>query len=409
MEGDFIKINEWLTPLSWCYGLGVSIRNLLFDMGLRKSRSFKTPVITVGNITVGGTGKTPHVEYLVRLLQDELHVAVLSRGYKRRSKGFLVADEHTTTYDVGDEPFQMKKKFPGVTVAVDRQRVHGILQLTNGDNRKSDVDVVVLDDAFQHRQVKPGINILLVDYHRLITYDRLLPAGRLREPLAAKNRADIVIVTKCPKDLKPMEYRVVTKALNLFPYQQLYFSTLEYDGLKGLYPEAKAAPAITMSQHTQQSTPASSSLASTNVLLLAGIASPRQMIEDLTPLAKSLTPLTFSDHHDFSARDVRRINTAFEALPKPRLIITTEKDGARLTCIEGLSDEVRRHLYVLPIHIRFLLDQQKDFDNGILEYIQKSSRPHLLSILKEKKRKLSDKNTPSAADKTITPPPTIKF
>lgn len=215
MEGDFIKINEWLTPLSWFYGLGVKLRNLLFDMEIRKSHRFNTPIISIGNITVGGTGKTPHVEYLIRLLQDHMRVAVLSRGYKRKSKGFILADNSTTMNDIGDEPFQMKQKFPKVTVAVDKNRVHGINSLTNNDSKKSSIDIVLLDDAFQHRQLKPGVNILLVDYHRLIIYDKLLPAGRLREPMKGKDRADIVIVTKCPKDLKPMEYRVITKAMNL--------------------------------------------------------------------------------------------------------------------------------------------------------------------------------------------------
>ena len=201
-EGDFIKINKWLLPLSWFYGLVVGIRNALFEMGILKSHAFDVPVISVGNITVGGTGKTPHVEYLIRLLQDRWQVAVLSRGYKRHTKGFVLASE----------PFQMKKKFPKVTVAVDRKRVHGIEELTSSNNN---LDVILLDDAFQHRYVKPGINILLVDYHRLIIYDKLLPAGRMREPLTGKNRADIVIVTKCPQDLRPMEFRVITKALDL--------------------------------------------------------------------------------------------------------------------------------------------------------------------------------------------------
>ena len=203
MEGDFIKINEWLLPLSWIYGLGVRLRNFMFDIGLLKSQSFDVPVVSVGNITVGGTGKTPHVEYLIQLLDPYIKVAVLSRGYKRKSKGFIIADENSTVRLIGDEPMQMKRKYRGITVAVDRKRVNGIRKLTDGTTVK-DIDVVLLDDAFQHRYVKPGINILLVDYHRLIIYDKLLPAGRLREPLNGKNRADIVIITKCPRYLKPM-------------------------------------------------------------------------------------------------------------------------------------------------------------------------------------------------------------
>ena len=200
MEGDFININKKLLPLSWCYGLGVGFRNLLFEMGVLKSRSFKVPVISVGNITVGGTGKTPHVEYLIRLLKDHLNVAVLSRGYKRKSHGFVLAGKDTTMWDIGDEPYQMKQKFPDITMAVDSKRTRGIQKLIDGEAGK-EIDVILLDDAFQHRYVKPGINILLVDYHRLVIYDKLLPAGRLREPVKSKDRADVVIVTKCPKDM----------------------------------------------------------------------------------------------------------------------------------------------------------------------------------------------------------------
>ena len=160
MEGDFIKINEWLLPLSWLYGLGVGIRNFLFDVGIMKSRDFSVPVISVGNITVGGTGKTPHVEYLVKLLQHQAKVAILSRGYKRKSKGFVLAGPSTTARDIGDEPMQMKLKFPKAIVAVDKERVHGIETLIGTDRS---IDVVLLDDAFQHRYVKPGVNILLVD------------------------------------------------------------------------------------------------------------------------------------------------------------------------------------------------------------------------------------------------------
>ena len=198
MEGDFIRINKWLLPLSWLYGLGVRLRNTLFDIGVLKSESFDVPVISVGNITVGGTGKTPHVEYLIGLLRDKCRVAVLSRGYKRKSRGFVLADAGATARTVGDEPWQMKHKFPDVTVAVDADRRHGIRRLMErgGDGA---ADVVLLDDAFQHRYVKPGVNILLVDYHRLIVYDRLLPAGRLREHLA-----EVLRSPRHQPDFKPL-------------------------------------------------------------------------------------------------------------------------------------------------------------------------------------------------------------
>lgn len=358
MEGGFIKINEWLLPLSWLYGLGVRFRNFLFDVGVLKSRAYRMPIISVGNITVGGTGKTPHVEYLARLLKDKLGVAILSRGYKRKGKGYVLAGADTTMEQIGDEPFQMKQKFPDVTVAVDKNRRRAIEHLSANDS----VDVILLDDAFQHRYVKPGLNILLVDYHRLIIYDQLLPAGRLREPLDGKNRADIVIITKCPKDLKPVEYRVITRAMNLYPFQYLYFSTLEYEPLQPVFGTATSR-SLSMEQLKEQ-----------NVLLLTGIASPRQLTEELTPQVKSLTSLVFADHHNFSRKDIRQLNDVFDYMPMPRMVITTEKDAARLTNCSGLSDEVRQALYKLPVRISFMLDQEDSFDQNILEYVQKNAR-----------------------------------
>jgi tetraacyldisaccharide 4'-kinase len=363
MEGDFIKINEWLLPLSWLYGLAVKLRNLLFDVGVLKSRNFDVPIISVGNITVGGTGKTPHVEYLIELLHQKFRVAVLSRGYKRKSHGYLVASANTPVRDIGDEPFQMKQKFPDITIAVDKNRCHGIDQLTSDDEK---LDVILLDDAFQHRYVKPGINILLVDYHRLIIYDRLLPAGRLREPLSGKNRADIVIVTKCPRDLKPMEYRVITKAMNLYPYQKLFFTTISYGELRPISPMKPISPMSLKDLKDLQA------------LLLTGIASPKQMVHDLSPYVKRLHPLTFSDHHHFKRKDVERINRAFAALPSPKLIITTEKDAARLNGVEGLSDDVRKHLYVMPIKIEFMQEQEDMFNENIIGYVRKNSRNSIL-------------------------------
>ena len=383
MEGDFIKTNEWLLPLSWLYGIGVGFRNLLFDIGILKSRSYKTPIISVGNITVGGTGKTPHVEYLVRLLQDKMRVAVLSRGYKRKSRGFVLATADTPMSQIGDEPYQMKQKFPNVTIAVDKKRTHGIELLESSDEAP---DVILLDDAFQHRYVKPGINILLVDYHRLIIYDKLLPVGRLREPLKGKDRADIVIVTKCPKDLKPMEFRVINKAMNLYPYQHLYFSTIEYDLLRPAFPETSAWHGLSSDM---------------NVLLLTGIASPRQLTEDLTPQVKSLTPLTFADHHNFSRKDIKRLNTAFEEMPLPKCVITTEKDAVRLFNAEGLSDAVRQNLYVQPIRISFMLDQEELFNQNIIGYVRKNSRNSILVKAKDD-HKSKDGHCPGDRPRTIS-------
>ena len=388
MEGDFIKINKWLLPLSWCYGVGVKLRNLLFETGLLKSRSFQVPVIAVGNITVGGTGKTPHVEYLAGVLKDLFKVAVLSRGYKRHGKGFIIANADTPMRTIGDEPYQMKQKFPGVTIAVDKNRCHGIDMLVENDNK---LDVVLLDDAFQHRYVKPGINILLVDYHRLIIYDTLLPAGRMREPLQGKDRADIVIVTKCPQELKPMEYRVITKAMSLYPYQRLYFSTLEYDSLRAMFPDAQNAKIQQMTD-----------LKDHHTLLLTGIGSPQQLEHDLSPIITHLTPMSFADHHQFSKKDIQLINETFNALPSPKSIITTEKDMTRLKDVEGLSDEIKKNLYVLPVRVKFMQDQEDMFNQQIIGYVRKNSRN---SILAQGKDDNKPQDSHSAGDR----PRTISF
>ena len=387
MEGDLIYINKKLRPLSWLYGLGVGFRNFLFETGILKSQTYATPVISVGNITVGGTGKTPHVEYLIRLLKDKTNLAVLSRGYKRKSSGFVLADNNTTIYDIGDEPFLMKQKFPDITVAVDKKRTRGINRLIKGEAGK-DIDVILLDDAFQHRYVTPGINILLVDYHRLIIYDELLPSGRLREGASSKNRADIVIITKCPVNMKPMEFRVLTKAMALYPYQQLYFSTYTYEGLERL--------------DGQECTGGLESLADKHVLLVTGIASPEQMKLDLQSYAKDIRPLAFADHHQFKEKDIRLINETFSELPSPKCIITTEKDAVRLRTVEGLSDEVLQHFYVLPIRIKLMLDQEKSFNKHIIDYVRKNSRN---SILAKDKDDYKSKDSDHIGDR----PRTISF
>ena len=387
MEGDLIYINKKLRPLSWLYGLGVGFRNFLFETGILKSQTYATPVISVGNITVGGTGKTPHVEYLIRLLKDKTNLAVLSRGYKRKSSGFVLADNNTTIYDIGDEPFQMKQKFPNITVAVDKKRTRGINRLIKGEAGK-DIDVILLDDAFQHRYVTPGINILLVDYHRLIIYDELLPSGRLREGAGSKNRADIVIITKCPVNMKPMEFRVLTKAMALYPYQQLYFSTYTYEGLERL--------------DGQECTGGLESLADKHVLLVTGIASPEQMKLDLQSYAKDIRPLAFADHHQFKEKDIRLINETFSELPSPKCIVTTEKDAVRLRTVEGLRDEVLQHFYVLPIRIKLMLDQEKSFNKHIIDYVRKNSRN---SILAKGKDDYKSKDSDHTGDR----PRTISF
>lgn len=365
MEGDYIKIHSSLLPLSFLYGMGVRFRNMLFDTGILESRSFPIPVISVGNITVGGAGKTPHVEYLIRLLCETKRVSVLSRGYKRRTKGYLLASSSSTSLELGDEPYQMYIKYGRqVHVAVSANRCEGIERLCS-DPETKDTDVILLDDAFQHRYVKPGVNILLVDYHRLIVYDKLLPAGRLREPKDGKRRADIVIVTKCPPDLRPMDFRVITKALNLYPYQKLFFTTIEYGDLIPLFSNSRS---LALSEITSDF----------EVLVLSGIASPQHLLCDIQKHTDNVIPMTFRDHHLFTPKDIARINNTFDSLSSKRIIITTEKDAARLVGLDGLSDDVRNHIYALPIKTTFLLEQQEQFDEFILSYVLKNSKDSIL-------------------------------
>ena len=386
MEGDYIKINRWLRPLSFLYGLGVELRSQLFELNILKSRSFTTPVISVGNITVGGTGKTPHVEYLVRLLSKEAKVAVLSRGYKRKTHGYQLADKDSTMRDIGDEPYQMKLKFPNIEVAVDANRCEGIDHLIN-DEQTKDTDVIILDDAYQHRYVKPGINILLVDYHRLIIYDELLPSGRLREPIESKKRADIVIITKCPDSLNPIDYRVLTKAMKLYAYQSLFFTSLHY-----------GAPYLLFGGDETRVPKKQNS----DVLLLTGIASPEQMIDDVQPNVKSLKPLTFPDHHAFSPRDIEKINNAFAAMPQEsRVILTTEKDAARLRNVSGLSEEVKQRLLVLPVEVKFMLDGEEIFNDKIKSYVRKNSRNSIL-VKRKDDDKPKNSNNPGHRTRTIS-------
>ncbi len=359
IEHTPLQIRHWALPLSWLYGLGVAMRNALFDVGILKQKHYDIPIISVGNLTVGGTGKTPHVEYLIRLLGQRYRVAVLSRGYKRKSKGYVLANSDTPMEIIGDEPWQIKQKFPNIYVAVDKKRTRGIERLCS-DPKTRDVEVILLDDAYQHRYVAPTANILLVDYHRLLPYDRLLPAGNLREPQENAVRANMVIVTKCPHDIKPLDFRVTQKTLNLRPFQKLYFSTMQYGHMHGLFTDNK--------RHISSLNP------SEHVMLLTGIAAPKQMQTDMEQYTCNITPLSFPDHHYFTSADVQLMNNTFAAIQQPRLIITTEKDAARLRQLEGLSQELKDSIYVLPTQIEIMRDEGNNFNEKILGYVLKNSR-----------------------------------
>ena len=360
MNSSHIHINPWLLPLSWIYGAVTGTRNLLYDMGWLKSRTYDIPVICVGNITVGGTGKTPHVEYLLRLLGGQLRTAVLSRGYKRKGRGYLLAGEDTPVKLLGDEPWQMKHKFPQAYVAVDADRCHGIGHLLH-DPETSDVQAILLDDAFQHRRVKAGLNILLTDYNRLVTEDCLLPAGRLRETAINMDRAQVIIVTKCPADLSPMGFRVVQQSLGLKPYQDLFFSTLRYAPLQAL-------------NRDEQRGLDTLRLENIHVLLVTGIATPYQMEQDLRKYAQHIKTLNFPDHHKYRSADIRLINRTFADMPRPKLVITTEKDAARLRSVKGLDAPVEENLYVLPVQIEIMRNQTTAFNEKILNYVHKNPR-----------------------------------
>ena len=354
------QIRRWLMPLSWLYGLGVDIRNALFDMGVLPSVSYDIPIINVGNITVGGTGKTPTVEYLIRLLAGRYRVAVLSRGYKRKTKGYILSTTASSIEEIGDEPWQIKQKFPDVIVAVDANRRRGIERLMT-DEATKDVEVILLDDAFQHRYVKAGHNIMLVDYHRIISDDCLLPAGRLRERPSSSTRASTIIVTKCPQHINAMGFRVILSSLNVRPYQQLFFSTFTYETMHQLWGDGTLEPETLRKDNT-------------HVLLLTGIGNPRQMEQDVRKFVQHVNPLTFPDHHYFTKRDVDTINRALQDLPQPHIIITTEKDAARLLHLEGLTEEVKQCTYVLPIGISIMRDEKEKFDKTINDYVQENKR-----------------------------------
>lgn len=349
-----------LFPMSLLYGLAVGIRNKLFDLGILRSVKFGFPVICVGNITVGGTGKTPHVEYLLGLLGEKFRVAMLSRGYRRKTKGFVEAGKRTGPGEIGDEPFQIFRKFSNLTIAVDEKRAHGIRTLRE---RYDKLQAVILDDAFQHRYVESGINIVLVDYYRPIYRDHILPYGFLREPAHAVHRANIVIVTKVPHHIKPIEKRIWIKELDLFPYQFLYFTSFDYGHPVPVFSSGKKGFKT-------------KDLDSFTVLLVSGIGNPAPLIARVKSHAGNMDALTFPDHHEYKKRDIRDIILRFDSMnDKKKIIITTEKDAVK---IEQLHDEIplslQEKIYYLPVKIKFLDNKQQEFDDIILDYVKKNRR-----------------------------------
>lgn len=328
-----------LTPLSWLYGTGVYLRNKLFDTGMLKEETFDVPVVSVGNITVGGTGKTPHVEYIVSHLAAAYNIAVLSRGYKRKTKGFILANSKSSPDSIGDEPYQIYQKFGGlVKVAVCEKRTEGIREL---QRLHPEVNLIVLDDAFQHRYVKPKVSILLIDYNRPVQKDRLLPLGRLRESQHAVGRADVVVVTKCPVDLAPIQYRIMDKELELMAYQKLYFSRFRYQPLEPVFPDESPYYA-SLEQLTERD----------SVLLLTGIAHPRYFVRHFSEFPFKVRVSHFPDHHDFSRNDLLDIERQFEEMKgEHKIIVTTEKDAVRLAFNPYFPDALKPLVFYQPIKV----------------------------------------------------------
>ncbi len=343
--------------------MGVGIRNWLFDVGLLSSKKYDLPIISVGNITVGGTGKTPHTEYLLKLLSPIMKVAMLSRGYKRTTRGFILADESSDCDSIGDEPFQILQKYKeNVVVAVDGNRCRGIENLLASDYGP-ELGAIVLDDAFQHRFVQPGISILLTDYNRLITSDRLLPIGNLREPASNRKRANIVIVTKCPETAQPIDYRLVTKTLSLYPYQNLYFSKYVY---KELIP-------VFASDKTKRITKELILKEKYELLVFTGIVSQQHLIDYLHQYTSHLQAIEYPDHHFYTEDDLIAIENKFKSIERAKkIIITTEKDAARLVGNRLFPESVKEFIYMLPIEVTFLFDQEKLFNEQILGYVSKN-------------------------------------
>ncbi len=353
------KLRHWLAPIALLYGMGVALRNKLFDWGILSSTEYKLPVISVGNINVGGTGKTPHIEYLVKLLSTRYNVAVLSRGYKRKTSGYRLATELSTPSEIGDEPYQIKQKFPHITVAVDGNRRRGIAELLKLEPA---IEVILLDDAFQHRRVNPSYSIMLMDYNRLITEDRLLPIGRLREPVSSKSRANMVIVTKCPDDIKPMDFRIIYKHLNLYPYQQIHFTGLAYFDIKPLFGDESENLTL-------------ASLAQRKVLLVAGIANPDPFEHYMSQQVEAYKLLTFSDHHNFSKGDIATIAAELAKLDNEQgVIVTTEKDAVRLAHIKELPQLLREKIYYLPLEVSFLQERELMFHEKIIKHVESNKR-----------------------------------
>lgn len=350
-------------PLAVLYAIVTTIRNKLFDLGILPVTEFKQiPLIGVGNLTVGGTGKTPHVEYLVKTLHDKYRLATLSRGYGRKTSGFLVADRAMPTADIGDEPKQFRHRFPDdVPVAVDGNRVRGVRKLLE---KFPDREIILLDDVFQHRRIKPGLQILLTDYSNLYYQDYVMPAGNLRERRSGAKRADVIIVTKTPEMFSPLERKRIMKDIKPEAYQKIYFSTIRYgnilplrgsEGLQEIPREACFSEGYT-------------------IFLMTGIANAHSLEYYLKDKVKELIPYKFRDHYEFSPADLLRLQELFNANKnEKKIVLTTEKDAMRLEN-PGLKEYIGHlPMYYIPIEVAFHDHDAEEFNQQVLQYVRSHS------------------------------------
>lgn len=341
-----------LFPFSIIYGSVVWVRNKMFDKKILRSASFNFPVICVGNLAVGGTGKTPMAEYIIKLLGEKYKLATLSRGYKRKTKGFAIADENTTAIDIGDEPMQIHEKFPAITVAVAEERVIGIPQLLYA---KPETQVIILDDAFQHREVRAGLNILLTSYQNLFTRDFLMPAGDLRDMKSSSKRAEIIVVTKCKSHLSEEEKNEIVKEISPLPHQKIYFTKIEY-----------GSPYHLFTKENRFLSP------ECNVFLVCGIADPEPLKEVLTTYTSTYEMLLFRDHHIFNTDDLKEIKKQFSKIENQnKIILTTEKDGVRLAKFEKELEHLP--IYVFPMAHKFLFGDEDRFANEVNDFVKSFS------------------------------------
>ena len=353
------------------YSLTLACRHALYNIGLFKSHKAEVPTICVGNITVGGTGKTPHTEMILRmLLEDEKwqdkNIAVLSRGYKRKSKGFQQVVVEGTAEDFGDEPLQIKRKFPQVTVAVDKSRKRGCEFLSNPELLQTSkkgrrciykdmpkADIIVLDDAFQHRALKPVVSIVLVDYSRPVFKDHLMPLGKLRDLSSRIKAADIVIVSKCPKYMDDWEMEKWTKRLGLKENQHLFFTTISYDTPVAIFPEGD-----------------SRYLYAQKLILFSGIANDAPLARQLTNNYQIVKHFNFPDHHKFSRADILSIRNAADNFPTS-VVMTTEKDCQRVRDSKAVPESLKTRLFYAPIKTEFLNEEDKArFTSVLLSYLR---------------------------------------